>query len=441
MGIKIIKPEAVFVDGYLKYGFGVAIENSKILSVKKIDELKKDYENAEIEEWTDLALVPGTVNAHNHSFQSLLRGIAADKPFLEWRDKSLYKYSKRMRLNDIYTGALFAFCEMMKCGVTTVSDFFYLHNEGIAGDEEVIRAAKDCGMRLVLARTMYDWDGAPSGYVESVNEAVENTDKLMSKYRGGMTKVIPAPHSLHAASPEMVVAGWYLAHKYNTPFHIHVAEEPFEVEEVLKERGTTPLKYLDELGVVDSHMAIIHGVWLSKKEIDIMGKANSKLIYCPSSNMFLSDGVTDIPYFMEKGISISLGSDGACGNNRISVFEEMRMVALLQKVTKLDAMCVKGIDSYHMGTKNGSAALNLPIGVLEKDNYADFVGVSLKDLSMQPLSKENQFLPNIVYSMQPTAIKQVMINGITTVKDGNLQLIEEEDLLEKINKTMEYLER
>lgn len=252
------------VDGQLKYDWGLAIEDEKIVAVAEQAVLERDYADYEIEKWPHLAAVPGTVNAHNHSFQSLLRGIAADRPFLEWRDESLYKYSPKMRPEDIYTGALFAFAEMMKCGVTTVCDFFYLHNDGIAGDEAVIRAAKDVGIRLVLARTMYDWNGAPAGYVESVNQAYDNTNQLMKKYSGGMTKVIPAPHSLHAATPEMVQAGWELAHEFNTPFHIHVAEEQFEVKQVLQEYGTTPLRFLHKLGVVDDHMRVIHGVWLTK---------------------------------------------------------------------------------------------------------------------------------------------------------------------------------
>jgi len=440
MAIKIIQPEACLIGHDLVYNTCIAIENGEILTVATAQELSELYPQAEYEPWPQMVLVPGTVNAHNHSFQSLLRGIAADRPFLEWREQSLYKYSPKMRLVDIYTGALFAFCEMMKCGVTTVCDFFYLHGEGIAGDEAVIQAAKDAGIRLVLARTMYDWKGAPASYVESVATATKRTEMLMEKYRGGMTKVIPAPHSLHAASPEMILAGHELARKYQTPFHIHVAEEPFEVEQIKKAHGTTPLNYLHELGVVDKHMAIIHGVWLTQEEIERLGSSGGQLIYCPSSNMFLADGITDIPHFLKNNIPISLGSDGACGNNRISVFEEMRMVSLLQKVKTLDALCLNYKDAFDMGTKAGGKALDLPVGEVKAGLAADFVGLSLTDLSLQPLSSANQFLPNLVYSLQPTAIKRVMVNGITTVADGKLQLVKDTGLLQNIHSTMKYLE-
>ena len=440
MNVKIIAPEICLLEKGPACHAGVAVSAGKILAAGPLSELQDAYPDAMVENWEREVLMPGTVNAHNHSFQSLLRGIAADRPFLEWRDESLYKYSPKMRCRDIYTGALFAFAEMMKCGVTTVCDFFYLHNEGTAGDEAVIQAAHDLGIRLVLARTMYDWDGAPAGYVESIQDAYNNTKRLMQKYQGGMTKVIPAPHSLHAATPEMVQAGAALAREFGTPFHIHVAEERFEVEQVKEKFSMTPLRFLDRLSVVNDAMKIIHGVWLDAEEIALLGAQGGSLIYCPSSNMFLADGITDIPAYLKAGAPIALGSDGACGNNRISVLEEMRMVSILQKAKTCDALCVNYHDAYRMGTLNGGRVLDEPIGRLLPDYYADFIGIGLDDLSMQPLSKGGQLLPNIVYSLQPTAIRHVVVNGKTVLHGGQFTQIDTSELLARIRETMNYLE-
>lgn len=215
-----------------------------------------------------MAMVPGTVNVHNHCFQSLLRGLATDRPFLEWRDQALYRFSPELSPEDLYKGALFAFGEMMKYGVTTVSDFFYVHNDGTAGDKAIIRAAKDLGIRLVLARTMYDWKGAPAGYVESVEQAVSNTEELMDEYNGkdSMVTVVPAPHSLHAASLEMIEAGYRLAEKYGTKFHIHVAEEMFEVNDVLKQYSMRPMELFSKMGILDKRMAAVR--WTEAKSSD-----------------------------------------------------------------------------------------------------------------------------------------------------------------------------
>ncbi len=436
-------PEYMYTDSQFKTEWALAVSGEEITGIGPMAELMKHYPEAQLEPMPNQVIVPGTVNVHNHSFQSLLRGIAADRPFLEWRDKSLYHYSPKMTEEDIYHGALFAFGEMMKRGVTCVSDFFYLHNFGLDSDEAIIRAAKDVGIRLVLARTMYDWEGAPKGYVETIDQAVEHTRILADKYNHGnqMVTVLPAPHSLHAATPEMIIRGHQLAKELGTCYHIHVAEEPFEVEQVQEEHDQmTPIEYLDSLGVVDEHMVIIHGVWLKDSEIELLGRKKAKLAYCPSSNMFLADGITKIPKFLEHNVVIGLGSDGACSNNRISVFEEMRMVSILQKASTCNALCVNYTQAFDMGTKNGGVLLGLPIGRLEAGYKADFVGIDLDDFSMMPLSDNlEQLLPNIVYSMEPTAIKSVVINGRRTVTDGKLLLTEEDSIRRKVKETMKRL--
>lgn len=440
---KIYEPDYLYTEGEVKEHFCVVTDENKIVEIGESKQIRKKYPDAEIETWKNMIMLPGTVNVHNHSFQSLLRGIACDRPFLEWRDKALYRYSPRMTRDDIYNGAVFAFAEMMKYGVTTVCDFFYLHNFGIESDEMVVKAAKDVGIRLVLARTMYDWKGAPEGYVEDIDTAVSNTRKLFGKYSDDdMVYIVPAPHSLHAASPEMIQAGHSLAKELGVKFHIHVAEEPFEVEQVMEEHGgMTPVELLDQLGVVDRHIVIVHGVWLKASEISLLGKKGGSLAYCPSSNMFLADGVTNLPQMLKCNVNVGLGSDGACSNNRISIFEEMRMASLLQKATYLDALCVDYKDSFSMGTKNGGKILDLPVGEITVGYRADFVGVRIDTMSMQPISEsKEQILPNLVYSMQPDAIDKVVVDGRLTVEYGKILSMREEHVVALVGETMHRLE-
>ena len=438
---KIWKAKLVYVDDEFLEKQAVLTDGGNILDVGDADGMCMKYPEAEIEDWGNMALLPGTVNVHNHCFQSLLRGLATDVPFLKWRDEALYKFSPLLRPEDIYKGALFAFGEMMKYGVTTVSDFFYLHNDGLLGDRAIFQAAQDLGIRLVLARTMYDWEGAPAGYVESVDAARENTEALMNECNGhtdDMVTVVPAPHSLHAASLPMIEAGYALAEKYHTKFHIHVAEEMFEVRDVEREYQMRPMELFKHMGVLDKRMAAVHCVWLDEHEKQLMTKAQASLCYCPSSNMFLADGVTDIPTLMKGGVTIGLGSDGACSNNRISIFEEMRMTALLQKVHHLDALSVKGHEAFRMGTELGGRLLDLPIGRIKAGYKADFTGVDLSAISLQPLYHDyEQLIYNIVYSMQPEAIRRVVVNGKTTVKDGQILTVSEKEIVAKVNEVME----
>jgi len=167
------------------------------------------------------ALLPGTVNAHCHSFQSLLRGLGDDLDFIGWRDRVLYPYSSRLDREGIYLGAAFAFTEMLLHGATTCVDFFYLQDEGNENAQAVIQAARDTGIRLVLARAMYDWDGAPRRYREEPRVAAQRVSELIRAHASDpMITIQPAPHSPHGASAAMIRAGWEVAEAHDTAFTI-----------------------------------------------------------------------------------------------------------------------------------------------------------------------------------------------------------------------------
>src|SRR3954453_12783857 len=162
----LLTSDVALVDGVVRERFAVRVQDGAIVAAGSREALARPDDDV-----VDLgrrAMLPGTVNAHNHSFQSLLRGFGDDLPFLQWRDRALYRFSPRLGTDGVYTGALFAFAEMALHGVTTVCDFFYLNDGGNDNARAVIRAATDLGMRVVLARCFYDWDGAPKMYRETV---------------------------------------------------------------------------------------------------------------------------------------------------------------------------------------------------------------------------------------------------------------------------------
>jgi 5-methylthioadenosine/S-adenosylhomocysteine deaminase len=377
-----------------------------------------------------MALLPGTINTHCHSFQSLLRGLGDDLDFMAWRDRVLYPYSTRLDREGIYLGAAFAFAEMLLHGTTTCVDFFYLQDEGNENAEAVIRAARDVGIRLVLARTMYDWDGAPARYREKPVDAARRTADLIAKHaKDPVVSVQPAPHSPHGASSAMIRAGFEVAQSMGTPFHIHVAEGQYEGARTLTEHGATPVRYLDKLGVLGERMIGVHCVWLDDGEVRLMGERSAGLAYCPSSNMILGDGITRITELMSAGVRIGLGTDGGCTNNRLSVFEEMRMAALLQKVRHLDGTRLPAEEAFAMGTRGGAALLGIDAGDLAPGRVADLVAVDLAHPSLHP---RTNLLKNVVYAMSPQAITDVWVHGRQVVKGQKLATLDQEALMERV---------
>jgi len=376
------------------------------------------------------AMLPGTVNAHNHSFQSLLRGIGDDLPFLEWRDRALYRYSPRLDTDGVYTGALFAFAEMALHGVTTVCDFFYLNDGGNDNVRAVLRAASDLGMRVVLARCFYDWDGAPAMYRESVADAQRRFLELHAEVKGRTrVSVCPAPHSLHGASAEMIRAGVECAREVGTPWHIHLAEEKYQIDDAVKKYGTTPLRAIEKLGLLDRDLVAVHGCWFDEAERATLAGAGASLAYNPNSNMFLGDGVTDVVDLVARGAKVALGTDGGCSNSRVSVLDEMRACALLQKVARTDGQAIDAETCFKMGTEWGGAVLGLPVGRIAPGQRADLCFVDLDDPSLWP---EQSLAKNVVYSLSARAITDVFVDGEPVVRDRALVRVALADVKERV---------
>ena len=417
-------PDLVCAGGRVQSGLAVEMVDGRIARVTP------SGDSAEGLRLPGKLLLPGTVNAHCHTFQSLLRGLGDDLDFMAWRDRVLYPYSTRLDRHGIYLGAAFAFADMLLHGATTCVDFFYLQDEGNDNAEAVIQAARDTGIRLVLARTMYDWDGAPARYRETPAAAAARTADLIGKFAKDPTiSVQPAPHSPHGASSAMIRAGFEVAQSTGTPFHIHVAEGQYEGARTLAEHGATPIRYLDQLGVLGERMIGVHCVWLDDDEVRLMGERGAGLAYCPSSNMILGDGITRITELQAAGVRIGLGTDGGCTNNRLSVFEEMRMASLLQKVRHLDGTRLRAEDAFAMGTRGGADLLHLEAGEIAPGRLADLVAVDLTHPSLNPRTSP---LKSVVYAMSPQAITDVWVHGRRVVEAQRLATMDQDALMERV---------
>ena len=415
----------MLADGAWRSGQAVLVTDGRIAAVQAVETSRPGDVRL-----PGKALLPGGVNTHNHTFQSLLRGLGDDLDFMGWRDRVLYPFSQRLDRDGIKIGAAFAFAELLLHGATTCVDFFYLQDEGNENAEAVIEAAREVGIRLVLARTMYDWDGAPKRYREPPADAARRTRELIDAHRHDDTCAVqPAPHSPHGASPAMIRAGWEVAEAANTPFHIHVAEGRYEGERTLQKHGATPIRYLDRLGVLGPRTIGVHCVWLDDEEIGLMGERGAALSYCPSSNMFLGDGITRIPEMLRAGVRIGLGTDGGCTNNRHSVYEEMRMTSLLQRVRLLDGTALPAERAFAMGTRAGAEILGLETGAIAPGQLADLVAVDLDDPSLHP---RNDLLKSVVYAMSPRAVTDVWVHGRRVVEHGRLTTVDQAALMARV---------
>jgi 5-methylthioadenosine/S-adenosylhomocysteine deaminase len=396
----------------------VIIEGDRIRDVVPAADLAP---GTDVEDWGRVAVVPGTVNAHGHAFQNLLKGYADDRPFESWRDDVLYPFSERLDERAIYAGALFAFAEALLAGATTTVDFFYLHDSSNDNAEQVIRAAKDIGVRLVLARAFYDPDAptlAPQRYREEPGEAAARCFGLADAHVGDeLIYVQPAPHSLHAAAPKTVAAALDVAERLSAPCHLHLAEAAYERAQISERYGTTPVRLLAAEGLLGDRLVTIHTVWVDDEELDLLAESGAGVVHCPGANAFLGDGIARLPEMLARGIRVALGPDGGCANNRQSVFDEMRQASLMAKARLTDGSALDAATAFRLGTAGGADLLGIECGRIAAGRLADLVALDLDDLSLHPLATlEHQ----IVSSMQQTAIVKVMVGGDVVVDRGRI---------------------
>jgi len=416
--------ERIFVDGRFETDVWLGVEGGVIRA------LSRERPKAPVHEFADCAIFPGTVNTHTHAFHSLLRGCGDDLPLLEWLYDVVYKHAADFTPDDAYVGAALAFGEMLKNGITTVVDFFYLNGRGNEYALATIRAAEDLGIRLVLARTFMDWEKAPATIRETVPDARRRYAELAAGYKGHSTvRVCPSAHSLYAASPAMIEAAVQAASERNTVWHMHVADARGPEEAIKREHGRTTVGRMADLGVVRGDLVAIHAVYVDEKELDLLAEHQVKVSHNPAANMFLGDRAARVARMRRIGMCVGLGTDGGLDNNTLSIFHEMKLAALVQKSTEADPQAITAADLTRMATVEGGRIAEQPLGSLAPGQFADFTVIDLSDIALVP---GDRLESHMVYSMSDRAIRHVYVHGKSVVENGKLRGLEEAELRRRV---------
>lgn len=252
--------------------------------------------------------------------------------------------------NFIYQNTKKAIAEMKKNGITLFSDMYFF-------EDEVARAAKEMKMPAVIGEVLLDF---PSVSAKNFDEGLAITEKLLKKYKNDfLIKVAVAPHSIYAVSKENLIKAKKLAKKYKTILHIHLAETKKEFDDCQKKYGLTPTEYLDKLKILDKDSVLVHCVWVTDKDMDIIAKRKASVVHCPLSNLKLGSGIAPISKMIKKSITVALGTDGAASSNRLDIWEAGKMAALLQKGISGDPTQIPAKKAIKMMTINGMKALGI----------------------------------------------------------------------------------
>ena len=366
-------------------------------------------------------LMPGLVDTHTHMPMSLLRGVGDDTPLAVWLSDHVGPLESQMDDFMIEVGARLALAELIRGGVTAVNDM-HLIVQNVAG------ACEKAGMRALLSRGIMSFS-----QVENLAE----TQALLERYRdpAGLIRIAVAPHAEYTNTTESLLRSRELAQKYGAPLHIHVSETKKEHEEC-KERhgGMSPVRYLDSLGLLDERSLLAHCVWVEEEDVELIAARGASVLHCPQSNLKLGSGIAPVARMLEKGVCVTVATDGAASNNNLDMFEEMRLAALLAKGSSCDPELVPAKSAFAMATEYGAKALGYRGGVLEAGYAADLILLDLKKPHMQPV---RDLLSNLVYAAGAGDVRMTMVNGRMLYRDGQLLTIDEEQLSRDVQTALE----
>ncbi len=368
---ELVQCARALVGGKLRRDFGFIVRGGIIVEsgdFRAIRDAANDLPSRSFPD--DRLVVPGFINGHSHAYQILLRGWADDWTFARWRSDALYRVVPRLTPADVYWVFVAAFSEMLAAGITTVAEFFYLNGAGNAHAEAAIRAARDAGIRLVFARTWMDAETAPPEFRESVDVAANRTENLIEEEHSDTVTICVAPHSLHAASPDMIRAAADFAREFDCAMHVHVAEAAYEGERTLAQFGATPIALLEKLNALDEHTVAIHAIHITEEEKDAIAHAGARVVHNPMTNQYLGDGICDVEGLLARGVTIGLGTDA---DVKPSVIDEMRQASLLQKIARSDGSALGAPIAFDLGTSLGAKALGIAAGDLAPGCAADYV--------------------------------------------------------------------
>jgi 5-methylthioadenosine/S-adenosylhomocysteine deaminase len=374
------------------------------------------------------ALMPGMTNAHTHLFQTFFRGLADDKPLLDWLRDCIWPGAVHLDGDSARLAATVGLIENLRGGATSVIDHQYIHIDDSI-DDSVCAAAVELGVRFLLARGWADRNYEPS-LSESVDQVLERTRRVRDRWHGHddhRIRVELAPLIPWGCSDEAMRRTVSEARSWGAGTHIHCAETAVEVEMSLEERGVRHVEWLEQLELLGPDVQLAHSVWLDDGELDLIAKRDAVVVHCPVSNMYLASGVARILDMRERSIRIALASDGPGSNNRQDMFEVLKATILLQKIHHLDAMALQPEDAIRMACRGGAAAMGqADIGVLAPGMLADLLVVSLASVFVAPVHRVPSAL---VFCASPADITHVIVAGQLLIDDGTVTMVDEAELL------------
>ena len=397
----------------------VAVHAGKIVAVLPSLDAAQRFAAAERVSLGNHVLIPGLINLHTHAAMTLMRGLADDLPLMSWLNDHIWPAeAKHVSAEFVRTGTRLACAEMLRGGITCMNDMYFF-------PEAAAEAALAAGMRAALGLIALEF---PTAYARDADEYLTKGLDLRDRLRHeALLSFCLAPHAPYTVSDATFtrIAGY--SEELGLPVHVHLHETTGEIAGELAKTGERPLARLNRLGLIGPQLIAVHAVHLNPDEIALLATHGASVAHCPASNLKLASGLCPVAALQEAGVNFGIGTDGAASNNRLDMFAEMRLAALLAKGASGKAEALPAHAALRAATLNGARALGIDLktGSISAGKWADLTAVDLSRIELQPVYDA---VSHLVYVAERNDVSDVWVAGNRVVKKQQLTTIEKEEL-------------
>ncbi|MET3289469.1 UNVERIFIED_CONTAM: 5-methylthioadenosine/S-adenosylhomocysteine deaminase [Brevibacillus sp. OAP136] len=419
----------VNVQNEVIFDGAIAYENGKLTYVGPTPTDLGSYD--EVIDAKGKYIMPGLVNTHGHLGMSLLRGYSDDTPLQQWLEEKMWPLEGQFTGEHVKWGSSLSIIEMIRTGTTTFVDM-YDHMD------EVAKLVVETGQRAALCRGMIGLCSEEERK-QKLADSVAFSREWHNQADGRIT-VMMAPHAPYTCSPEFIQQILDKAEELNLPMHIHMSETQWEVAQNVQDYGVRPVAHLENLGVFNRPTLVAHAVHLTDEEIDILAKYDVKVSHNIVSNLKLASGVAPVPKMLEKGVSVSLGTDSTASNNNLNLFEELKLAAILHKGVTFDPIVVPAEVALRMATINGADGVfqKDQLGSLEVGKAADFIMLDANQAHYHPAHNP---ISHVVYAGNGRDVTDTVVAGKFLMRNRELLTIDEERAIFEANRMFNLLKR
>lgn len=361
-------------------------------------------QDAEVVECSGKTAVPGFINMHTHAGMAMMRGVGEDISFHTWLDR-IWEVEKNLSDEYVYHATKVACLEMVKTGTTTFNDQYWFM-------PMAYKAAIELGIRPSLSYVVLDRNDPEESERQKVQ--CQQMYEWAAKW-GSEALFMISIHAIYSVREEMIVWAADFARSHGLKIHVHVSETRKEVEDCLAQHGMSPVEYLDKLGILGPDVIAAHTLWLSDKDVEILGRRGVTCVHNVNSNLKLASGYKFMyNELRDAGANICLGTDGCASSNNLDMLETMKTAAMIQKAWRDDPSAMPLDELMAMTTSNAAKALGIDAGRIEVGALADIL---LVDTDSYHFLSSGSFEANLVYSAHSDSIDSVICGGRFVMKN------------------------